>query len=257
MPHRRLPAESARLRRWLPYAYALLPLVAAVLLIAAMWAALAFTLEHNRAATRVAAERSAGNLAQAFEGHVLRTIKHVDHALLTLRRQWLALGTQRFIVELESLQREVYQDDLLLQIAVIGPNGQLLLSNLQRQLERVDLSDREHYVVQRDASEDRLFISKPILGRVSGQRTLNFTRRIVAADGSFAGVLVASVEAEYFARFFASIDVGERGAITLLGLDRVIRARAGTDGGASRNGLDAGAVGQQVPHGRPYLLGAG
>jgi hypothetical protein len=48
-----------------------------------------------------------------------------------------------------------------------------------------------------------------------------------AADGSFQGVISASLDPSYLARFYASIDVGQDGAIFLAGLDGIVRASAG------------------------------
>ena len=69
----------------------------------------------------------------------------------------------------------------------------------------MDLSDREHFRVHRDhPGEDRLFISKPVLGRVSKQWTIQFTRPI-HQNGEFAGVLVLSIPASFFADYYQQI----------------------------------------------------
>ncbi len=197
-----------------------------ILLLVGLWGLLAAILTYNRQATLTAAEVSAGNLAQAFEAHVLRTVKAVDHVLLILRKDWQH-GAAMFFEEVRALQ-DVYEPDLLLQVAVIGPDGRLLVSNLQSfdQAQAVDLSDREHFRAHLHSRDDRLFISKPLHGRVSGQTTIQFTRRITNPRGEFGGVLVVSLSPDYFGDFFSTIDVGKLGAITLAGLDGVIRARA-------------------------------
>ena len=69
----------------------------------------------------------------------------------------------------------------------------------------MDLSDREHFRVHRDhPGEDRLFISKPVLGRVSKQWTIQFTRPI-HQNGEFAGVLVLSIPTSFFADYYQQI----------------------------------------------------
>ncbi len=73
-----------------------------------------------------------------------------------------------------------------------------------------------------------MFISKPVLGRVSNRKSLNVTRKIVAADGSYGGTVVVSAGLDYLTRFFESLSV--RGVIALIGsADGIIRSLAPVD----------------------------
>ena len=90
----------------------------------------------------------------------------------------------------------------------------------------LDLSDRKHFRVHQNSNDDSLFISKPIKGRVSNKWSIQFTRKLLNHNGAFAGVVVLSVDPEYFSNFYRTIDIGRNGVITLLGMDGVIRARS-------------------------------
>ncbi|MDE2371454.1 MAG: hypothetical protein KGN16_20970 [Burkholderiales bacterium] len=89
----------------------------------------------------------------------------------------------------------------------------------------VDLSDREHFRVHVHASGDRLFISQPVLGRVSGKWSIQVTRRIALADGRFAGVAVVSVDPGIFPNLRTFADLGPQGVAALYGTDGVGRVR--------------------------------
>lgn len=58
-------------------------------------------------------------------------------------------------------------------MAIIGPDGFMLYSNLSKTNERVYLGDREHFQVHNTTGgDDRLFISKPLTGKVSEKSSL-------------------------------------------------------------------------------------
>ncbi len=46
----------------------------------------------------------------------------------------------------------------------------------------------------RDHKADQLYISDPVFGNVTKKLTIEFARRMTNADGSFAGVVVSSLE---------------------------------------------------------------
>ena len=173
------------------------------------------------------AHHIASNLTTAFEQHIVRAIRNVDQALLVARGEY-ERDPNQFDVE-TLITRDYFPKDLAIQLAVIGPDGWMRASNLQTG-SAVDLSDREHFRVHVNNPHDELFISKPVLGRVSKVWTIQFTRKLRDASGNFAGVLVASVDPRLLSRLYDSVDVGKSGAITLWGTDGIVRARSGMGG---------------------------
>ncbi len=180
--------------------------------------------DQQRARTLEAVRVNARNLSTAYEQHIVRAIKNIDQALLFARAEF-ARDPAAFSLETIA-SRDYFPSDLALQIAMIGPDGMVRGSNLLNN-DPVDLSDREHFRVHIDNTADELFISKPVLGRVSKLWTVQFTRKMLNPDGTFAGVIVASLNPYYLARLYDSIDIGRLGAVTLWGPDGIIRARGG------------------------------
>lgn len=208
-----------------------------------MWAFVLDEIKHERTLTVQAARNNAMNLATAFEAHVLSTIRLMDIVLLDMRED---------VLEHTDFGRHVDEElkaygGFIAQLAVIDRDGRLVFSNLGPSGKHVDLSDREHFRVHRDnPQEDRLFISKPVLGRVSKQWTIQFTRPI-HQNGEFAGVLVLSVPTSFFADYYQQIDVGPNGSIVLLGTDRSVRAIASGTQIPGRYGRF------KVPEDKPYF----
>src|SRR5260370_7071459 len=95
----------------------------------------------------------------------------------------------------------------------------------------VDLGDREHFKIHGDSAEDRLFISKPVVGRVSGKWSVQFSRRFSNSNGTFAGAVVASLNPEHLTKFYDKIDFGSSALIALIGSDGVVRSSGGTGRG--------------------------
>lgn len=188
-----------------------------------MWAFVLGEIRHEHALAGAAARKDAMNLATAFEAHVRSTIRLMDIVLLDMREDVLEHPDDFQNHVKEELQA---YGSFVSQLGVIDANGQLVFSNLAPIRKPIDLSDREHFRVHRDNPQaDRLFISKPVLGRLSHRWSIQFTRPIFDG-GKFAGVLALSVPADLFSDYFQQIDVGANGSIVLLGTDRSVRAIA-------------------------------
>jgi diguanylate cyclase (GGDEF)-like protein/PAS domain S-box-containing protein len=119
----------------------------------------------------------------------------------------------------------------------------------------LDLSDREHVQVHLKSGEDRLFVSKPVLGRVTRRWSVQFSRPIHAEDGRLAGVIIASVAPEYFARFFNRLDLGSDATIALARFDGAVLAHVSRNLSSDKSMglvLDSPALAdpQHVPSGR-------
>jgi diguanylate cyclase (GGDEF)-like protein len=152
----------------------------------------------------------------------VRILGEADRAMVLLRSSYQQNGNFDLAKSLGALQKE-----LLIQIRIVGPDGVLISTDTGPISSPPDVSDREYFLVQQSSTTDELFVSKPILGRIRGIWLLQLSRPIRAADGSFQGVIVASLDPRYLAKFYESIDVGHDGSIFLAGLDGVVRASAG------------------------------
>jgi signal transduction histidine kinase/CheY-like chemotaxis protein/HPt (histidine-containing phosphotransfer) domain-containing protein len=192
----------------------------AVLLI---WIGAAYFTHNERLQAEQAALQNAGNLSRAFEEQIIRSIRSVDQTLLYVRDSY-ARDPQHFNMSLWQRNNE-FLTGITFQLAIIDERGLLVASNIPGSTNGVYLGDREHFTVHTGRTADELFISKPVLGRVSKKWSIQMTRKIVMRDGSFGGVVVVSLDPEYLSQFYQSIDVGENGSIALVGTDGVVRAR--------------------------------
>ena len=189
-------------------------------LLALIWWGIWSTLDRQHADALNGAARDTANLARAFEENTRRTVASADQILLALRSAYRR-DPAGFDVR-DWLKTETAPDWLTAQIAVIGPDGMSVASTASAQ--RVSVADREHFIAQRDSADDTLLISKPVLGRSSGRWSIQLTRKILSADGAFAGIVVVSLDCYQLSGFYESLNLQD-GYIALVGLDGVIRAR--------------------------------
>lgn len=160
-------------------------------------------------------------LARAFAEHARRTMLMADHVLRDMRSRYRD-GGRGFDLAMH-LQREV-RDPVFRLATIVGPDG-LVVASSRPFDPAVNLSDREHFRVHAEAPEvDSLFISKPVVGRVSGESTLQFTRPLTSQGRGFGGVMVLSVATDYFSDFFRDVSASAGVAAFLVGRDGTVRA---------------------------------
>jgi diguanylate cyclase (GGDEF)-like protein len=176
------------------------------------------------------AERANHNFAMVFEENVLRTIGEIDKALLYLRR---SIETRKESVDFNTIVGTTdVLSEIIVQVAIIDANGIMRASNVGPQpAPATDLSDREHFKIHVNSAADELFVSKPVVGRVSGKPSVQLSRRFSNGDGTFAGVVVASLNPEHLTKFYDRIDFGSSASISLIGVDGVVRSSGGSASG--------------------------
>ncbi len=201
-----------------------------VIIIAMLWAGIGLKYFEDVRNDRKDAERTNHNFAMVFEENVLRMIGEIDKALLYLRR---SVETRKDTTDFDTIVNTTdVLSDIIVQVAIVDAHGIIRASNARpRPPSNIDVSDREHIKVHMYSNDDLLFISKPLVGRASGKWSIQFTRRFSNADGSFAGVVVASLDPEHLIRFYDKIDFGISASISLIGSDGVVRSSGGSAAG--------------------------
>jgi diguanylate cyclase (GGDEF)-like protein len=201
-----------------------------VAIIAMIWVAVLVKYSEDLQGDQREAERTNHNFAMIFEENVLRSIGEIDKALLYLRR---SIETRKDSTELGTIVSTTdVLSEIIVQVAIIDAHGILRASNVGPQpAPATDLSDREHFKVHVHGAADELFMSKPVIGRVSGKWSVQFSRRFTNADGTFAGVVVASLNPEHLTKFYDKIDFGSSASISLIGADGVVRSSGGSASG--------------------------
>ena len=192
-------------------------------MIAVLWIGLGWKLGSERTASDARMRSDTANLARAFEESVLRTVQQVDLRLLMLRSR---ISEESDVAKWSTHVASVPLDDeISFQIAVLDSKGRLVTSSHDlKPTDPIDFSDREHVRLQVAGSSDDLLVSRPLLGRVVKQWSIELSRVIRSQSGETIGVVVASLSPAYLTRLYESIELGRYDRVLLVGADGFVRA---------------------------------
>ena len=219
----------------------------AILTVTLLWLTLIWSLtyyELTRIRSGYIREAEVRTLVQArvFSENTRSVIKRINEILLNTRQDWT--GDWKSFAQVIR-QRQDSISDITFQVAVIDKEGRLAFSNLAAPTDRTDLSDRAHFKVhQLSPNEDRLYISNPVKGKVSGKWSIQFTRSILK-DGRFDGVLVVSVSPEVLSSFSTALGVSAGSTVSIVKDSGEIISRFPSSEGAYTVTIDSTS---------PYLL---
>ena len=114
------------------------------------------------------------------------------------------------------------------QVGGIGLDGRVIWTNILPDSSNIYLGDQEHFRAIVSGAND--FVGRPVVGRITGQQSIEFIKAIRTPDATLTGMTVVSVDPDRLTRTAAAIDIAPTDIITILRRDGVILARRGSDG---------------------------
>ena len=209
---------------WRPYGV----VFATVLLLLGGLALLVFQREKAYTTERVAMETRA--ITRQVESHLADVFSKVDLSLRATSFYFtdqLKSGHSGHDVRSHLDNFLAHQQTLLPEVEylrILDADGVVRHSSIPMSSSPVSQADREFFQGARGAA-GALVVDGPLLGRISGKWVVVFARRMEDAAGQFAGVVYASLSADYFARLFSGIDAGPHGSVALRRLDSRLVSR--------------------------------
>jgi signal transduction histidine kinase/CheY-like chemotaxis protein len=190
------------------------------------WLAVGISCVSAREQLFIEAGESTSLIASSFIEHVDRSLQTVDLATQVAREGFahLPAGPQRTEAAHELLQSIAADVPQIRVLLFIGSDGQTIAFSTGDP-ERLDYRDRSFWAHHQYDPSPAPFLSEPMVGLQTGRLTFNWSRRIDGPDGSFAGVVVASIEPDYFRDFYQSIRRHDGDWLTVMRKDGTILAR--------------------------------
>ena len=174
-----------------------------------------------------AGSRAAARLAHVLDEQTTRSFQAVDLTLggiVDTLRLTPALPDHDPVFG-DMLRRKQVQLPPVRALFVINAQGYITHDTDHPRTPRVSLADREYFRAHaRDASLG-LQVGPPLIGRSLGVWFVSLSRRVDAADGRFAGIVVAAVEPRHFGRFYRELQLGPDDSIALFQRDGTLIAR--------------------------------
>lgn len=163
------------------------------------------------------AEISTSNLTHALADQASSAFKMVDTVLVGMvnriehdglpatDRDALYKLMMDHLAELPALQG----------LFVYDASGTWIVNSAGQSFNGRNNADRAYFRFHRDSPERDVHIGAPIIGRTSGAWVIPVSRRLEHADGSFAGVVLATIKVDFFRKIYEQIELRQDGKIIL------------------------------------------
>jgi diguanylate cyclase (GGDEF)-like protein/PAS domain S-box-containing protein len=170
------------------------------------------------------AEVDLGNLAHSLIQHAEDSVDLLDTGIVGVVSRLEADGTNpetiaglhKVIVARKKGLKRIHD------IVICDENGDWLTSS---DALGPNLGDREFFQHHKQSAARDVFVGHPFRSKLADEWTITVSRRFNHRDGSFAGVVVASIGAGYFAEFYRQFDNGAGGSVALVSADGIMVAR--------------------------------
>nr|WP_315595782.1 sensor domain-containing diguanylate cyclase [uncultured Cupriavidus sp.] len=174
------------------------------------------------------ARADSANLALTLERSISRNLQSYElsmHGLIDGIKDPEIMGLPVSLRQMVLFDRSINAEDLGSLLAT-DERGNLVLDSRSTPPRPVNVGDRDYFKVHQQSPKAGVFISRPFQPRMTAEgSSVGISRRLDKPDGSFAGIVVGTLRLNYFRRLFDGVDLGERGALTLLRTDGTILMR--------------------------------
>lgn len=220
MPDRNLSESNGPLRRVSP---AVVVIAFALVMTACVLGVVVWKAVDAKKTTLARGQTDIQNLAHSLAEHAAHAIQSADIAMAGMvdLLRYRDPAPERFNRYLMETVNSLPQ---LREIGVLDANGKWLYSSLP-QTPLHNNSDRRYFAYHRETPGSTLRINEPLQSRLTGRSTIILSKRIDKQDGSFAGVLTAAIDSDYFNQFYRTFQLGPDGSISLLRDDGVVLIR--------------------------------
>jgi diguanylate cyclase (GGDEF)-like protein/PAS domain S-box-containing protein len=184
---------------------------------------------NSRASDLKNAEIEMANLARSLTQHAEDTFDLLDSSIIGVATRLELEGTGPAAISGLQIILESRKAGLkrIHGLFIYDESGRCLATS---GLAGPNISDREYFHHHMQSASRDALIGNPVKRRPGGGWITTVSRRFNHPDGSFAGLVLATIGTEYFSEFYEQFELGPNGAITLLNTAGIVLARSPDNG---------------------------
>ncbi len=110
-------------------------------------------------------------------------------------------------------------------VFIYDEKGDWLVNSLPGTPPGMNNADRDYFKFHKNNPSRATHIGDPVRSRFGHQWVITITRRFDHPDGSFAGVVLVSIDMDYIQKFYDTFNIGKNGAILLARADGTVLVR--------------------------------
>jgi PAS domain S-box-containing protein len=199
---------------------------AAFIVIVLLAAAIAVAVQRSEAVTR--AEWQLASAAAMLGQQVQQSVRSVDLIIgetikdIEANHAHVRSFTERELFE--NMSERARALPYVRNLIYVDGAGQLKLESREFPAASIHLGDREYYRVHRERATGRLHVGEPVIGRITKEQVQPFSRRVNAADGTFLGVVVATMRTPHVEGILGSLKLAPGARVALYRDDGILLA---------------------------------
>ena len=178
--------------------------------------ATAWQMNQSRQERIATAKIAVSNIVRAAEQQAQDTVRQADNTLRDLvervEHDGLAGVQQARLAKL--MAQDLINVEAIQGLFIYDAQGNWVVNSFS-QNPRTNNNDRAYFIYHRDNTDESIHVGSIVKSRSTGDMVIPISRRINDADGSFAGVALATVPVAYFQTFFERMNVDDQGVIFL------------------------------------------
>lgn len=162
-------------------------------------------------------EVSTSNMSRALAQHAEATILSTDNIVAALvesieEKGFRTIDHSRLHA---FLMRRVAEQSIAQLLIVVDAKGKPIVNSRPKLLAGVNYLDRDYFIHHRDYADRGPYIGRAVRSKTTGDWIITVSRRLQNEDGSFAGLVVATIPLDFFRMFYDEFDIGNSGVIFL------------------------------------------
>ena len=190
-------------------------------LLTLIWSATIWDIARTANEVQANVEITTRILARALSEHMMSTVKRLELTMEEIDAAW-APDWKKVFDEADGLKKVI--GDLALQISITDARGILIYSTTSG-ITGINIADREHFNIHLTPPRREVYVGKPVLGRISRKWTIQFSSPIIR-DDTLKGVIIISVEPDFFDSFFRSLELDPADIIDVVRDDGALLVRS-------------------------------